>query len=511
MNGEGHKDMSVTGIESGSTGGDILPVGRRGFLRGALTASAAYGICPAWAGAGEPVLRFGAVSDVHMRVRTPIFPYYRGSEDNYVYFEKALRWFDRMKADAVVVAGDVADRGLIPEWEQFADTLNRVFPKRRAADGRRVEHIVVTGNHDIGQWPALWKKISDADQKKHRFDHPDNLRRLWRRFMDEEWELVSMRKVKGVPFVASQYMSLKPPVEAFFRDNADAFDPGLPTFFVQHAHPMGTCFGDSKRGFWDYDMNGQTVRALSRLPKSVALSGHSHNSVVDDRSVWQGAFTSVNCGCTWGAGLVYYGRDNALAPFFGEYRKQRMDSLVPLENRGRCCLAFDVYADHLTVHRWCVQTDEPLGEDWVIPLPARKGGPFDFAEAAARRTAGKTVPRFTGDAKVTVERCEKTPRNAGPVLKGRKVLRVTFPMARTVGGVRVFEYAVKILRDGREVAQSTVLAPGFFLPERLSDIPGEALFGVDELPSGVDLRVCVTPRDCYAAEGAPLLGDAFKV
>ena len=125
-------------------------VDRRNFLRGALTASVAYGICPAWAKHREPIMRFGAVSDVHMRVRTPIFPYYRGSEDNYAYFEKALRWFDRLKVDAVVVAGDVADRGLIVEWEQFADTWNRVFPKCKAADGRRVERIVVTGNHDIG-------------------------------------------------------------------------------------------------------------------------------------------------------------------------------------------------------------------------------------------------------------------------------------------------------------------------------------------------------------------------
>jgi hypothetical protein len=386
-----------------------------------------------------------------------------------------------------------------------------VFPKCKAADGRRVERIVVTGNHDIGQWPTLWKKISDADQKKHRFDHPDNLRNLWRSLMDEEWELVSMRKVKGIPFVASQYMSLKPPVEAFFRDNAEAFDSKLPVFFVQHAHPMGTCFSDSKRGFWDYDMNGQTVRALSRIPKSVALSGHSHNSVVDDRSVWQGTFTSINCGSTWGAGLVYYGRDNALAPFFGEYKNQRMDSLVPLENAGRCCLAFDVYVDHLVVHRWCVQTDELLGEDWVIPLPAQKDGPFNFKIAAAKRITNGCIPQFGNEAKISVERTSKPPKNIGPKLKGQGVLRVAFPMAETVGGVRVFEYVVKVLRDGREIARSIVLAPGFFLPQRLSNINGEAFFGVDELPSKVDLRICITPRDCYMTEGQPIISDVFNV
>ena len=477
---------------------------RRTFLKGAISASLACRLCPAWAAAGEPLMRFGAASDIHLRKRHPLFPWVRGSEDNDVYFEKALRWFDRMRVDAVVIPGDIADLGLIPQMEQFADTWNHVFPKCRAADGRSVARLAVTGNHDIGQWPTLWKKVSEADQKTWRFDHPDNLRKVWERIFEEEWQLVSRTDVKGIPFVRAQYMSLHPPVEKYFAEHAAEFDPDRPLFYVQHAHPNGTCFGDSNRGMWDVDMKGQVVRALSKFPKAVALSGHTHNSVADDRSVWQGAFTSVNCGCTWGAGLVYYGYDNALASFFSSYKNQRMDSLVPLENAGRCCLAFDVYADHLTVHRWCVQTDEPLGEDWIIPLPAMPGGPFDFAEAARRHRRDDAVPRFPADASVRVELCATPPKNVGPKLKGREVVRVTFPMAETVRGVRVFDSVVRVLRDGREILRSVVLAPGFYLPERLSHLDGEAFFGRDELPADGTVRFAVTPRDFYGTEGAAL-------
>jgi hypothetical protein len=158
-----------------------------------------------------------------------------------------------------------------------------------------------------------------------------------------------------------------------------------------------------------------------------------------------------------------------------------------------------------------VQSDEPLGEDWVIPLPAHKEGPFNFQKVAAEHAAEKRIPQFSEDAKVEVERCAKQPRNAGPKLKGGKILRITFPAAETVGGVRVLDYVVKVLRDGKEIASSTVLAPGFFLPERLSRIDGEAFFGVEELPARVDLRICVIPRDCYAVEGRPLMGDTFKI
>jgi hypothetical protein len=210
--------------------------------------------------------------------------------------------------------------------------------------------------------------------------------------------------------------------------------------------------------------------------------------------------------------LVYYGRDNALADFFGkDYLAQRQKPIAPLENAGRCALAIDVHIDHLVVHRWCVQTEEPLGEPWVVPLPACKCGPFDFAQASESRRRKRLTPEYSPESAVRVEECELPPKNAGPRLKGKRVLRATFPSAKPVCGVRVFDYRVRVLRDGAEVASSIVLSPGFFLPLRLSDIDGEAMFGADELPHGVELKISVVPRDCYGTEGKELVSAGFKI
>ena len=87
--------------------------------------------------------------------------------------------------------------------------------------------------------------------------------------------------------------------------------------------------------------------------------------------------------------------------------------------------------------------------------------------------------------------------------KGDKVsIEETRPLSKTKRW-RLVEVVSRA--NGNEVAKSVVLAPGFFLPERLSRIDGEALFGADELPAGVELRVSVTPRDCYGAEGTPVV------
>ena len=478
---------------------------RREFLEGAVSAAASYAVRPVWAETCEPIMRFGVASDVHVRVQHPLFDA-RDSLDNHVYLEKALRRFDELKVDAVVLPGDISDIGLIAEFELFAEVWNRVFPGCRAADGRKVELIAVTGNHDIGQWPGLWDRLDDAAQRKYRFDHPANLRREWKRLFGEEWSLVSRRDVKGIAFVTAQFSRLHPPVEAYFREHAADLPTDRPFFFVQHAHPFGTCFGDDRcgRGLWDKPLGVDSAKALSRFPNAVALTGHSHNSPVDGRSVWQGAFTSINCGSTWGAGLMYFDYDNALIPCHPDYRKQRMEWLVPLENAGRSCLVVDVHADRLVVHRWCLSSDEPLGEDWVVPLPATEGGPFDFRRIASRRRASGAAPQFAADAVLRVRQGVAGSSLAGPRLKGRRCWEIVIPPARPVGGARVFDYVVEAKVGGTCVARSQVVAAGFCLPPGKASVETVVLFGEDEIPAGAEVVFSVTPRDCYHVAGRSL-------
>ena len=92
--------------------------------------------------ASEPLLTFGIVSDPHIgdKAEAPTF------------LENALRRLAEAGVDAVVCPGDIAHSGLISEMEMFADIWNRVFPDWRGPDGRKVELLLVTGNHDIDAW-----------------------------------------------------------------------------------------------------------------------------------------------------------------------------------------------------------------------------------------------------------------------------------------------------------------------------------------------------------------------
>ena len=89
-------------------------------------------------GGGAAKVRFGVISDVH--IREP------GDERHLL---GALRFFRERGADGVMVAGDIADQGRISQLKIFADAWYSVFPDDRGLGGQKVEKLFIYGNHDI--------------------------------------------------------------------------------------------------------------------------------------------------------------------------------------------------------------------------------------------------------------------------------------------------------------------------------------------------------------------------
>ena len=122
-----------------------MTVTRRSFVGGMLAAggAAAFPRC-VFADAARPNLRFGVLSDVHIG----------GKPDAVARVEKALRWFASKDVDAVLCPGDIAHSGHIGELEAFAEVWHRVFP----GNGKRVELMISTGNHDVDAWGGRWSQ-----------------------------------------------------------------------------------------------------------------------------------------------------------------------------------------------------------------------------------------------------------------------------------------------------------------------------------------------------------------
>ena len=462
---------------------------RREFIWRAGCLGAAAVACPRGLFGAEDrrLLRFGVVSDVHIG----------GRKTAPQRLETALRWLAARDVDAVMFPGDVTHSGLIPEIERFAAIWYKVFPDGRGRDGRKVEIMISTGNHDAA---ASWVKGTDEWRSQNVLAHRDNFVRVWDRLFHEKFELVWRKRINGVDFMGSQWPSLKPELEKYMAEHGAEFDPARPFFHCQHEHPAGTCHGKSAGG----GDAGQAGRAFAKHPNAVVFSGHSHYTIVDEQAVWQGAFTSIGSGCCHEGGLTI--RVDNCSPFWYPGAKEHiLDTLNDPDNwggdpDGGCFEMVDVYADHLVVARRSSVYDAEMGPDWIVPLPATADGSLSFG----RRKAGRTAPQFAAGASLAVEICPNGCAEARKERRSEPCLRVAIPNSVGADGSRVFVYGLDVSCGGKSVKKGRIMAAGFSVPRKESDRTSVWLAALSELPKGCDAVVTATPEDCFGLTGRPL-------
>lgn len=467
-----------------------LRADRRSFLRGLAACGALGAVRPIFADCTNtsPCLRLGVLSDIHLRAEA-------GSDS---YFKKALRYFRDRGVDGVIIAGDIADSGRVDELQFCADAWFSVFPNDTAPDGRHVERLFVYGNHCIEswRWGGMWtspykdeaKRLADA------IGYADNRKTAWERAFHEEYKPIWMKTVRGFPVIGAHWTKLSGEgieIEAFMKNHRDDIDPTRPFFYIQHNHPKDTCFGAWAYGHDD----GRSTRALSAFPNAVAFTGHSHYTLTDERSVWQGAFTSCNAGSLFYTGLDYSLRENT-APnksgYMGEKRKLRMSGFNTSQSHQGQVLS--VYPDRLVLERLDFAGMLSLGDDIVLPQPLCQERPYAFDVRAASRVA----PEFAASATVSVASAKDE--------AGETLVTVSFPPAETRQKCRVFEYEVTatLVEDGVDLvqAQRRVMAPDFHLADYPQQrLAGQCVFAASDLLLKGNYVFSVRPVECFGHKG----------
>ena len=450
---------------------------RREFIGGALAS------CGLWELGGCRLfrpsdLRFGVLSDIHVRENGGKDRCYGGDA---TYLRKALEYFRAQDVDAVMIAGDLTDGGRASELKEIAAVWFDVFP-----EGCGVEKLFVSGNHD---W---WGMKGVARMKA-----------LWEESWREPYESLWHKTVKGYHFLGQHWENYEPCTGAPFdglgpwlERNGDLVRGRRPFFYVQHPHPKDTCFGEHA---WGHDA-GNVTAALSAFPNAVAFSGHSHNSHLDERSIWQGSFTSVNT-----ASLRYGGcPDNSVSGRGCENGLKGDGKLMPRYDSfsTKSGLLVVVSDREIVYSRRDFQHDRPLGPDWVQPLPAIENRVFGFAERAGK----ERPPEFAPEAKVFVRKVAVRPRkvlkDVGPA--DVVALEIRFPAANA-GGARPFTYEISVAGDGAAPLVRSVIAEGFDQTIESPRAQGEsvAVLALSSFPRGAN-AITVTPVSSLGTRGRPL-------
>ena len=463
---------------------------RRQFLRGSFAASATLGATPllhAVAGTFsslKPNLKVGILSDIHI--------HFEHLTESIAPLRRAFEYFRDNGADAVLIAGDMADTSRIVELEAVGQTWREVFPNNKAPDGRRVEKLFLYGNHDA-RW--TWPKNAGSDLIA------SDRAAVWEKCFDEPYKPIYAKVVKGYTFICLHWpvpihdQAVSTGLAEMMKGLGPKLRGTKPFFFAQHPHLKDTCSGPWA---WGHD-DGESTKILSAYPNAVAFSGHSHYPLTDERVLWQGAFTSVGTSSLKYSSTDFLYRENMPKGASKDPRPQRMPSLQT--DDGKQGMLMSVYDDCLVLERREFVYGKSLGDDWVIPIPAPAAGasPLDFAKRAAKRSA----PEFAAGAKVMVEADAKN-----------KKWIVTFPGALPRQKCRAFEYEVTAYATGDDVefvaAQRRVLAKDYYLPAAAIPPRGECHFAWCDLPGTLQLRFEVRPLECFGKKGQPIYSGTIQ-
>ena len=443
---------------------------------------------------------------------------------NNLTFRHTLEWFRSQGVDAVVIAGDMADKGLDANLMAVSEAWYSVFPEDKYPDGRPVAKFFVTGNHDwegYNYGKAAEKLYPDAAERVKHVLQKD-MAGWWERAFHEPYSPIYSKEIKGYTFIGSHWDTSSPSggkvyafgrIEDFMAKNAKKINPALPFFYVQHPHPKDTCYGSWA---WGHD-KGIVTKTFSAYPNAIAFSGHSHYSLTDERSIWQGAFTSVGTSSLRYTGLpirerVPVGFENTGATGADAWRVDAMKGLRTFHS-GDCRqgMLWSVYDDCIVVRRREFLSDLDLGDDWVLPLPLAESKPFAFAERAKKFRA----PSFPPDAKLEVS-VSKAKSRGGKSMDGKesipavekKAFKVVAPAAAADKDARLYE--LEFAAETKDGAKKTKLV----LPEGFNHAPGHkkaaepsfCFFACDEL-AAKEVRFSVTPVNCFGARGVPLVSE----
>lgn len=472
---------------------DRYTMSRRFFLSSSGAFALAYG-AGARGAAEEPGLRVGVLSDTHIT-----------DFASAAYLRRAFAFFRDAGVDAVVVAGDLTDHGLVGELRVFADAWREVFPDDRGLGGKHVEKVFIAGNHDVrvfDVYPCENANMGESDLDLGLCDDLPlvsvGFAKAWKHFFGEEFQPFAHKRVKGHDFLCASW-DPNTPINFHthlpgwqmrrFREEIAHVDTSKPFFYVQHPHLRGTVLYDNCAFTHD---DGAMTPLLSDYPNAVAISGHSHWSLTDERSLWRGPFTAV---------AVPTLRKSVNISCIHDNHKAIVRNTANVEG-VRQGLLVSVCADRVVMERRDFTRGEDVDSPWEVRLPAQR------EETSARREFIER-PRFPAGAKIALTPPPKTGEDG--FLK--------FPQALANAASRPYDYEVKVehryVGDTLTLGMFRLVNPTVTLPKRYDATVPEVAWKLESryLPKYDlgDIRVSVTALNSLGGRGDTIVSEWVRV
>ncbi len=378
----------------------------------------------------EGVLRVGIISDTQL---PPSKSLEKDSDGKYKeHLKRALELLKTQNIDVLLHAGDIGDMCARYSYKTYKEVFDSVF----SDENTRPYELYIMGNHDT--WFNTDWETTPAKQKLYQSVMGMNPNR----------HVV----INGFHFIAASpdqtgnsdgySQTMRDWIKQELAVAREQTPEGYPIFLLTHHNIPDTAYGSS-------DWGAENVRqAVDGYEQVVSISGHSHYSILDERSIDQNRITAFTT-----QSLAYIDMErnmyNAFKGFSYDSKQNKTvfnpsscyASAPAMDEENPMCLIMDVTGEDITIQRWNVLAgkEEKADQRWVLTYPMNQG---NFTYRYADRAAAAGMPEFPQDARLTLNPAipsyEQMADGSTPTLQG-----VTFPAA-TVENSTVNSYTLKL-------------------------------------------------------------------
>lgn len=278
--------------------------------------------------------KIGIISDLQLtkNITTKFFT-------NYAYnIFRALKLFQKHDIDIIIMAGDITNGGEIINYLYFKEIYFSVYENTK-----RPILISIMGNHDylddtfskIGNQKKFFKYMNSYPFSHYLINNYN--------FIFWSYSFIRKRNSKK-----EEYSWLKSRIENARKNKNKVGDP---IFIISHIPPLETIYGSENIFLGDkvlYDI-------LKNYPEVISISGHSHYSLKNIKSIWQGNFTALNT-----QSISYVELDRIYSNYLDVVKSSVNDSMGLIAYLNEDNVIFD---------RIQFSSEEILEERWNINFP----------------------------------------------------------------------------------------------------------------------------------------------
>lgn len=312
-------------------------------------------------------LKIGVFSDSQLNQSNTYESKYAG------HLRETLTLFKQQKVDLILFAGDICD--LVSD--EAYQTHNRIWDE--VFGNNAPEKLYIMGNHDY--WYENDYNSTAGKQKKFEKYIGQS---PWEHKVINGFHFIACSPSKGSGLEEKELDWLKEQLVSATENNKDK-----PVFVLTHHNVPDTVYGSN-------DWSDSALKGVfDNYSNVVSISGHSHNALLDERSIFQDKFTAIQ---TQSIAYLEQGGD------YGKYvpSRDKISTVPDRDDEAPMCYIINVDQNKTVVERWNVmmKVEEKADMRWELKYPLT---PTSFKYKRDLVEPSRTAPEFEDGATVLTE------------------------------------------------------------------------------------------------------------